>query len=696
MTTPPASRVRSALLAAFALVAVALAVPTAAQAASSPEYLGVNMQPLVKDSTIAESRWPSFLQPLQDGGVKVARHDINWFLAEPKAPVNGVHTYTWNTGDNRNSIDFQMGMLARYGIRAQPTFTGSPGWAHANGSRLPDAQFQNFTDWAVAFVERYGPNGQFWKEHPELPYLPTYDYEIWNEVNSIHFWTAKTDPPPYARLLQYLYPRLKAAQPDGFVLASIGWPDANSYLDAMWANGAGNSIDGIAFHPYAPTSNAIVGLTTSMRAKLTALGRGDIPIQITETGQPASYTGPGAQFAYQGMPSDAARAANQMLSADALARSDCNVNQFLIYAITGSETDRENIGEGYMGVLRYADGSPNTTGLAMQRASLRWARQLADGSALKYGRLALCSAGETNPAALLPLELAPVKSGNTCVGGTVRYDGNPLEAATLVLSTPDGRVTRNDTDAFGKAEVCIKNGPEIQYVDVWSEVPKTAKSAVFRCSVPITGDCALLATLKAKSCIVNLRGKDRLRYTAKRTKVARQTFRATLNCNDYKTSKQVRSRAFKLVTVRKNGKVVRKNGKVVKKKVYLYKMVAVRKNGKLVKKNGKVVRKKTPIYRTTTQVVQPKFTLSVLPKAPAPKKGQKPKVMKEKRLKSLTLKHGKTVEFTIKGKYKRGDQIILWHAINAKKDALPGVRQPLTLKKPLAFKAPKKKTAKKT
>lgn len=679
------------------VVAVLAAGPGVARAASTPEYLGVNMQPLVKDSTIAESRWPSFLQPLKDGGVKVARHDVNWFLAEPKAPVNGVHTYTWNTGDNRNSIDYQMGMLAKYGIRAQPTFTGSPSWAYGPGSRLPDSQFQNFTDWAVAFIQRYGPNGQFWKEHPELPYLPTYDYEIWNEVNSIHFWTAKTDPPPYARLLQYLYPRVKAAQPDSYVLASIGWPDANAYLDAMWANGAGSSIDGIAFHPYAPTSNAIVGLTTSMRAKLTALGRGDIPIQITETGQPASYTG-GAQYAYQGMPSDAARAANQMLSADALARSDCNVNQFLIYAITGSETDRETISEGYMGVLRYADGTPNITGQAMQRASLRWAQQLADGSALRNGRLALCSSGETNPAALLPLDLAPAKTGNTCVGGTVGYDGNPLEAATMVLNTPDGRMTRNDTDAYGKAEVCIKNGPPISYVDVWAEVPKTAISQVYRCSVPITGDCALLSQLnvRQKTCIVNLRGKDRLRYTAKQSKVAKQTFKATLNCNDYKTSKKVKSRAFKLVTVKKNGKTVRKNGKVVKKKVYLYKMVAVRKNGKLVKKNGKVVRKKTPVYKTTTVVIQPRFAVSYLAKAAPAKKGKKkPKAVKERRLRYLTLKHGKTVTFTLKGKYKKGDQIILVHKVAPKKDALPRVRQPLTLKKPLAFKAPKKAAKKK-
>ncbi len=691
----PLQTLVTAVSAALAVFAATLAVGPPAIAAESPEYLGVNMQPLVKDATIAESRWPSFLQPLKDGGVKVARHDVNWFLAEPKAPVNGVHTYTWNTGDHRNSIDFQMKMLALYGIRAQPTFTGSPGWAYAGGSRLPDEQFANFTDWAVAFAKRYGPNGDFWKENPGLPYLPTYDYEIWNEVNSVHFWTGKTDPPPYARLMQYLYPRLKAAQPDAYVLASIGWPDANAYLDAFWANGAGNSIDGIAFHPYAPTSNAIVGLTTSMRAKLGQLGRGDIPIQITETGQPASYTGPGAAHAYEGMPSDAARAANQMLSADALARSDCNVNQFLIYAITGSETDRETISEGYMGVLRYADGSPNTTGQAMQRASLRWAQQLANGTAFKHGRLALCSAGETPPAALLPLDLRPTKAGDTCVAGAVGYDGNPLEAATLVLITPDGRQTNNDTNAYGKAEVCIKNGPEIPHVDVWAQVPKTAKSRVYRCSVPITGDCAELLAKPAsppKTCTVNLRGKTKLRLAANR-KTSSQILRASLACNDYKTTKKIKTRVFKLVTVKKNGKAVRKNGKVVKRKVYRYKMVAVRdKNGKLVKKNGKVVRKKTPVYKTVTQTIQPRFAVSYLAKAKKPAKGKKAKPVKERRLRYLTLKHGKTVSFTIKGKFKKGDQIILVHKVNPKKDALPRVRQPLTLKAPLKpLKAKKKR-----
>ena len=42
-------------------------------------------------------------------------------------------------------------------------------------------------------AERYGPDGSFWVEHPDVPYLPIRTWEIWNEENIVTF-SDPTDP----------------------------------------------------------------------------------------------------------------------------------------------------------------------------------------------------------------------------------------------------------------------------------------------------------------------------------------------------------------------------------------------------------------------------------------------------------------------------------------------------------------------
>lgn len=571
---PLLRRLRTLLIASTVLL-LAGAGGTPARAATNAEYLGVNLQPLMKDAGIAESRWNAFLTPLATGGLTVNRLDVNWKLAEAAAPVNGVHAYNWNAfPGTRDSIDYLMYAMASHGLRPSPTFTAPPSWAFGPATRLPDEQFQNFTDFVVAYAQRYGVNGAFWAEHPELPKLWPTEYEIWNEANSTNSWSGSPDAPSYARLLKLLYPQLKAAQPGSLVLASIGWPDFASYLDGLWVAGAGSSMDGIGFHPYAPTADAIIELAQKLRDKLGALGRGTMPIQITETGQPVAYSGPTPAHAYDGHVSDAARAATQSFAADALARSDCNVGQFLVYAVTGSETSKEIIGEGFMGVLRYADASPNVTGQALQRAALRWSQAVSSGSAFANGALMLCSGRPTADAALLPLELSLNRSGNTCVVGTVNYDGNPLEASALVLTTADGRKNTTAPDATGRSEVCIPNGPPVSFFDVHAEVAKAARSATYRCDVPVSR-CSVIAAGPAAqgakgapgpTCTVSIataRPKKDRRGSRSRVKV-----RARLNCalvaKKAKAKFIVSTRSKRTGKERKVRSITLVNGKTVK------------------------------------------------------------------------------------------------------------------------------------
>jgi hypothetical protein len=324
------------------------------------------------------------------------------------------------------------------------------------------------------------------------------------------------------------------------VLASIGWPDVNTYLTQLWAAGGGNAIDGVAFHPYAPTVPDIITLTTNVRARLAALGRPTLPVQITESGQPATYSGPGAARAYMGGVSDAARAATQVLGADALARSDCGIEQFLVYAVTGSEGAAASTGdltESKMGLLRYADATPNVTGAAFLNASRRWRTAVSAG----YAPLALCSQAATPDSAYLPLNLSLRRSGQTCVTGTVGYDGHPLEAATLKMVTEDGRTGKNGTDAFGHAEACLPDGPQIKTVNVLAEVPKTARSAIYRCGIPITAsNCEEVVPVAAGTVVKSCEVKLRTQAPRKRRGKTSVKATATLNCGSLAAKTKVR------------------------------------------------------------------------------------------------------------------------------------------------------------
>lgn len=464
-----------------ALLALAcLAAPAGAQAATSPDYYGLNVQTLFRLDTIPPDRWGAFLDRMQAGGMARARIDAHWQYAEPNPPGGGQHRYTWFRGwDPRSSMDTQARLLASRGIRMVPVISHAPPWAAGKGRTLAPEHYADMAAFTAAFARRYGPGGDFWRENPDLPALPVHEYELWTEANSTIFWTGGPNPVEYVAALRPVRDALKAADPGAKLLASLGWQNFAGYTRAIYAAGAKGLIDGVGFHPYAPHAPAIIDLVRIMRATLRDLGDDALPIWLTETGQPVTYAGRGGPRADSGLVSDAARAATQALTGDALARSDCDVRDFQVYTIVASETGREPIGEGYMGVLRIADTQPNATGAALIRASLRW-------RARQDGGIVICGAGETPHASLLPLGLDLEHTSPTCARGAVTYDGNPIEAANLVLTTADGRVSRSYVNAFGEADtVCIPNGPPIWEFDVVAEVSNVAISPRYRCTVPV-------------------------------------------------------------------------------------------------------------------------------------------------------------------------------------------------------------------
>jgi Bacterial Ig domain len=73
-------------------------------------------------------------------------------------------------------------------------------------------------------------------------------YEVWNEEDEPLFWAGGGDPARYAALINATYPAIKAADAGAKVLLGPLTGNNYAFLDAVYANGAGGSFDGVAVH----------------------------------------------------------------------------------------------------------------------------------------------------------------------------------------------------------------------------------------------------------------------------------------------------------------------------------------------------------------------------------------------------------------------------------------------------------------
>ncbi len=128
--------------------------------------------------------------------------------------------------------------------------------------------------------------------------------EVWNEPNIVPMWPPRPDPTRFASLLDAAHDAVESTDPDlpvisGGLFASdrsggYGLADT-TFLQAVLAAGAGDSIDAIGVHPY-PRLGGVAGLPPRydlrgmqqtierMRIVRDAAGLSELPFWITEMG----------------------------------------------------------------------------------------------------------------------------------------------------------------------------------------------------------------------------------------------------------------------------------------------------------------------------------------------------------------------------------------------------------------------------
>jgi hypothetical protein len=268
-----------------------------------PDFFGINAQWLhtltLQGEDAAVVRHAREMRRL---GIRIARITPHWGEVEPNPPLLGRHSFRFT------SFDRTVAALAQSRIRAAILLIGTPSWARdlggtlSCGHRLPaPASPVDFASYAGAVVDRYGRGGSFWSEHPDLPYLPVVQLEVWNEPNWWDYWCPDIDPARYADLFAEAARRIHQSDPRATVVVGglVGtnrttfWPDGTmhgmetgQFLKLMLDHrpDARSQIDAVGLHTYGDYPSIHLDLLRYVRWRLGQVGLGKAPIVYNEYG----------------------------------------------------------------------------------------------------------------------------------------------------------------------------------------------------------------------------------------------------------------------------------------------------------------------------------------------------------------------------------------------------------------------------
>lgn len=477
---------RAGLLAAGAALACAAPAGAAGQPPPSDAF-GINGGALFPDGnkTLPTARHTA---AIGRSGLPSVRAVAWWDQIEPQAPDprTGRHTYDWRLTDRIAEH------LAREGLRWYVILGFATAWSSTTpGFHFTPARPGPFSEYAGAIARRYGRAGEFWRAHPELPYVPVQSFEVWNEPNLPFFWAPQPDPAAYADLYLGAREAVHAVDPAARVvvggLSHSGGEslDAPAFLRRMVAARPAlrGRLDAVGVHVYAPTAEDVLDGVADVRRALDELGERDVLLDVTETG----WTTSGLQPFTPGAVDEGRRSRLLTRLVELLAGSDCGVVALLPYAWVTEENDR-TAQAAWFGIADRATAELKPSGGAFV-AAVRDAARTAPSTAC--GRPDLPRL-RTAPRAAAPFD---VRLARSCRARrlTVRLGpgAEPEPYARVALELPDGRRrTLSDPDGSGPAtaprEVRVRLPRRMGAVravafDALGRARATAEAALARC-----------------------------------------------------------------------------------------------------------------------------------------------------------------------------------------------------------------------
>ena len=128
----------------------------------------------------------------------------------------------------------------------------------------------DYVTYLAALVERYGPEGTFWTDHPELPKHPLREWQIWNEPHLPAYWDAPENGPyGYARayplLLRASYNIVKSLDPGAKIVMAGLTQRAWEEIEVLYQRGIKRYFDVAALQIFPQTIRRSVKATALFR-----------------------------------------------------------------------------------------------------------------------------------------------------------------------------------------------------------------------------------------------------------------------------------------------------------------------------------------------------------------------------------------------------------------------------------------------
>jgi hypothetical protein len=215
-------------------------------------------------------------------GVESVRTVFSWPQAqpEPDEPPSFAET------------DPVVARAAQRRLRLLPVVSGTPDWARLYPEQFssPPAREDDYAAYLTALIGRYGPQGSFWSEHPELPRRPVREWQIWNEPHLDYYWLTPDGPwaPGYTRLLQVAYRAVKSADRGATVVLAAVADYVWRHIDSIYDQGGRGSFDVAAVNFFSAKPSNVVRAVRRARKVMREHRERRKPIWLTEVTWPAA------------------------------------------------------------------------------------------------------------------------------------------------------------------------------------------------------------------------------------------------------------------------------------------------------------------------------------------------------------------------------------------------------------------------
>jgi hypothetical protein len=181
-------------------------------------------------------------------------------------------------------LDGVVAAAAARQLRVMPTIVGSPSWAAIRPDDVysPPRGTASYAAIVTALARRYGPRGDFWAAHPELPRVPIREWQFWNEVSLPGYWSIQPFARAYVALLHAAHDAVKRVDPGATVvlagLPNFSWRD----LASIYRAGGRRWFDVAAVHPYTSLVGNVVRIVQFNRQTMARYGDARKPILVGE------------------------------------------------------------------------------------------------------------------------------------------------------------------------------------------------------------------------------------------------------------------------------------------------------------------------------------------------------------------------------------------------------------------------------